>query len=81
MEANSREEALSWGREVAESFTRVLFQAAGWDDDQEIPSWKESGFACWIEDDPETALSSDILKAIPEVRVGEMPLFSEGKIL
>lgn len=77
--ADSCEGARSWGREVAESFTSSLFRAGGWR--REIPSWKESGFAHWVEEDPEAVFSSDVLKAIPEVREGEMPTFSEGRIV
>lgn len=79
IEASSHDEALSWGCKVAESFTRSLFRAAGWD--REIPSWEDSGFAYWIEKDPEAVFSSDALVAVPEVEHGVMPNFSEGRIV
>jgi hypothetical protein len=73
VESDSREDALSWGCEVAESFTRSLFESAG---SGEIPSWAEADFAYWIEEDPEAVLSSQALERIPIVRSGEMPTFS-----
>lgn len=79
IEASSREGALAWGCEVAESLTHYLFQASGWN--RKIPSWKESGFAYWIEQNPEAVLTSDVLKAFPEVREGDMPAFPERNIV
>jgi len=75
IEAESYEVALAWGCEVAESLTRSLFEIADWG--KEVPSWKESGFAYWIEDDPDSALSSQALERLPVVRAGEMPSLSQ----
>ncbi|MCX7356646.1 MAG: hypothetical protein NT015_00615 [Alphaproteobacteria bacterium] len=63
--ANSGEEAIDWGRQVAETFVRRLYQNAGMPD----RSWIADGFAHWIEE------SEDHGEDAPSVTVGEMPNF------
>jgi hypothetical protein len=47
IDAPSAEEALSWGRSVAERFVQKLFEIAN----AEGYSWQARGFANWIEDE------------------------------
>jgi hypothetical protein len=61
IEADSKEAALEWGREVAEAFVRALF------DDQRM-SWKAEGYADEIRPPSEAELSR-----IPVIRLGEYP--------
>jgi hypothetical protein len=63
--AESEEEALRWGREVAERFVKELFGDPG-------ISWKALGFAHWIETDPDEALRS-AAERCPALKVGEYP--------
>ena len=66
--AESAERALEWGREISERFIRLLYN------DDSI-SWKDEGFAAWIEHDPEQFLrgSSYDRSEIPVVRWGDYP--------
>lgn len=66
--ANSESEALQTGCEIAENFVQYLFAKEGYAD---IPSWKESLFAFWIEQNPNDAFNQNELNAIPEVIAGE----------
>jgi hypothetical protein len=63
----SEEEAITWGRTVAEGFVSSLFghDGSGY-------SWIEANFACWIETDPNRLAVADNL---PVVTIGEMPDF------
>jgi hypothetical protein len=72
--AQSRDDALAWGREVAEAFVRSLFEGSGWS--AAIPSWKTSGFAHWLEESPESEFTPDQLQSVPVVRLGEFPDFA-----
>ncbi|HEX6641896.1 MAG TPA: hypothetical protein VF215_12335 [Thermoanaerobaculia bacterium] len=69
--ADTSEEALRWGKEVAELLVRDLFEKYGWSG--EVPSWKGDQFANWIEDDPNEEYTSEQLQALPRVRHGEIP--------
>lgn len=73
VEADSPETALAWGESVAEHFVQELFVAAG--RAENMPGWRASRFASWIEDLPRKSFSSDQLEKIPVVRVGEFPDF------
>lgn len=64
--------ALSWGREVAESYVRSQFEKAGW---TKIPSWKEGQFANWIEENPAAKFSTTDLEKLPRVNEKEIPDF------
>ncbi|RYD64803.1 MAG: hypothetical protein EOP58_08810 [Sphingomonadales bacterium] len=60
------DDALVWGREIAEHLVIFLFDQA-----QIAPySWEEAGFAHWIEQEPGVLSTASYL---PTVSVGEMP--------
>jgi hypothetical protein len=62
----SDDEAVRWGRTIAERLVAFLFERA-----QSMPySWTERGFAYWIEREPEVLSWASYL---PTVSVGEMP--------
>lgn len=64
--SRSVDEALGWGRTIAEGLVVFLFDRA-----QIAPySWAERGFAHWIEQEPEVLSDASYL---PSVSVGEMP--------
>jgi hypothetical protein len=69
--ADNEEQALEWGHEISERFVCLLYR------DDRI-SWKNDGFAAWIEHDPDQLLgdSTDSLTKIPVVRRGEYPDFA-----
>lgn len=58
IEADSEEAAIRWGREVAERFIKLLYR-------DEAMSWKQLGFADWIE--------------APPIDPWEMPVVKEGE--
>lgn len=64
IEGIDEQAALAWGDEIAEHFTKLLFN------DQAV-SWKHMGFVGWIEQ------PGDWINALPKVRVGEMLDFSD----
>ena len=66
--ATDEEEALDWGRKISERFVKYIHG-----DDQ--ISWKDDGFASWIEHDPD-AYVGDQWEKLPKVKVGEYPDFS-----
>ena len=70
--ANSAEDALFWGCEVAECFVRNLFDSAGYRD---IPSWKAAKYAFWIDENPNTEFSPTELERLPEVVINQIPDF------
>lgn len=57
--------ALAWGREVAKAFV-----ATRW---PELPSWKDSHFAHWIEHNDTEALKWAEASQAPNCRAGEFP--------
>jgi hypothetical protein len=64
--SQSDDEAIGWGRTIAEQLVVFLFDRA-----QVVPySWVERGFAHWIEQEPESLSAASYL---PSVNVGEMP--------
>jgi hypothetical protein len=63
--AADEKQALSWGREIAERFVKTLHQ-------DPTLSWKQLGFAAWIEEHPDDHLRQR-RSDIPVVRVGEHP--------
>jgi hypothetical protein len=66
IEANSPEEALSWGRNISGRFISERFGEgkAAWDADQ---------FAHWIEAEAEREYPPDTLARLPVVMVGNYP--------
>lgn len=66
IKSESDDEALGWGRIIAERLVVFLFDQA-----QIIPySWADGGFAHWIEQEREVQSAASYL---PSVNVGEMP--------
>lgn len=65
--AEDEQEALAWGREISEKFIQYLFK------DSQI-SWKNDGFASWIENNPDEYLCKQ-LESFPIVKVGRYPDF------
>lgn len=63
----SADEAMQWGRTIAEQFVSALFAESG-----NAYSWTIHGFAHGIEDDPSVLASAADL---PVVTVGELPDF------
>ena len=70
IEAVSPEEALAWGREIAEAFMRHEN-----DGDPSI-SWRARDYAHWIEPHPERSSSSHCLSFFQRVKVGGFPDFA-----
>jgi hypothetical protein len=71
--ADSSDAAESWGCEVAERFCYQLFkQSDEWSG--QIPSWKETKFAFWIESDT-GSLPKECLEQLPTINFGEVPDF------
>lgn len=71
--AESAESALVAGSEVADQFVRNLFVRSG---AREVPSWRASNFAFWVEENPSDFFSEETLQQLPEVNSGELPDFS-----
>lgn len=69
--AGSENEALNWGREVAEAFVARLYAQ---EPETEPMSWKEGEYAHWIENDPqgEGGFKPEHLLNIPILKVGEL---------
>jgi hypothetical protein len=74
IEAETPEQALEWGREVSEAFCHYVYQESGWKGS--LPSWKEDGYAHWIEDDSEIIAQAQ-RERCPQIAVGEIPDFAE----
>lgn len=70
--ADTAEDALAWGQEVSEKMVHEFFVRSGWSE-ADIPSWKEAGYAHWIEDAPGPEFTADFLNSLIEVKQGEMP--------
>lgn len=69
--AQSKQEALNWGREISETLVRQMFKRDG--RFAKPPSWKTGNFEHWIEDHPLARLSGLALEILPVVKVGELP--------
>jgi hypothetical protein len=74
--ADRSEDALWWGCEVAERFVQYQFEQAGWN---EIPGWKESQFAFWIDENPALTFPIESLTQAPEVAFNNVPDFRNWK--
>jgi hypothetical protein len=68
--AADSERALRWAREVTEALVHSLYASRDWEG--EIPSWKEDGYAHWIEVSSDQ-FPHDVLNALSEIADGEMP--------
>jgi hypothetical protein len=66
IEASDEAAALEWGQQIAEAFVARLFQDAG----EPEYSWKQTGFAFWIEQEAPEAWST-----LPSTVAGKMPDF------
>jgi len=73
IEAESSDQALEWGEEVADRFVQALFAAEG----GEVFDWRASDFARWIDDSPEEEYSARQLANKQVVKVGEFPDFTK----
>lgn len=69
IDAPSAEEALSWGRSVAERFVQKLFEIAN----AQGYSWKTRGFANWIEDDASVLAWARTSPEVLATDYGQMP--------
>lgn len=67
--STSDQEAMDWGRTIAEKFVSSLFARANCDN----YSWTDANFAHWIETDPSVLASAG---SLPVVANGEMPNFA-----
>jgi len=67
--APSAEDALAWGRSVAEQFVTRLFEMA----QIEGYSWSERGFAHWIEDEEPVLAWARTSPQVPQADFGHMP--------
>ena len=74
VEAETADDAEIWGQEVAECYVERLFRKSNWQG--EIPSWKDSWFAYWIENDV-GSIPTECLANYPLVTFGKMPHFDE----
>jgi len=68
--ADNQEEALAWGREVSEAMVHEFFKRSGWEE-KVIPSWKEAGYANWVEDPPSPEFTNDLLASLLVVEKGK----------
>lgn len=68
----ARKKALAWGGEVSELMAREFFRRSGWEE-KDIPSWKEAGYAHWIEDPPGPQFTDDLLASLLVVERGKIP--------
>ena len=73
--AASENDALEWGREISERFVTRLFERSDWDGT--TPSWREGGFANWIETDPLNRFSGLALETLPVIPCSEVPNFDK----
>ncbi|USI76346.1 MULTISPECIES: hypothetical protein [unclassified Sphingopyxis] len=64
------EQALQWGRTVAEHFVAWLFEHSG----NEPYSWEAAQFADWIETNPSIQKAAT---SFPIVAIGELPDFAQ----
>ena len=69
IQAASPEDALAWGREIAEAFVAKLFPGGS-------PSWGKSNFSHWVESEPEKEYPAAILAGLPIVSIGNYPVFA-----
>lgn len=67
--STSEEDALDWGRAVAQRSVTWLFERAG----EDACSWRDAQLARWIEADPSALKAA---AKLPIVAVGEMPGFT-----
>jgi len=70
IEAETSDAALEWGRAVAESFLKWLY-------DDPTVSWAAGRYADWIEPDPMAMLTPEQLRGIPTVAHGQMPSLAQ----
>lgn len=66
IQASTKEEAIAWGEIVATELLRHLNQDPTLD-------WKQLGYFCWIEENPETSSWKHCLSFFRHIKTGEMP--------
>jgi hypothetical protein len=64
--ANTGEEAIIWGQQVAEVLHRYV-------NDNPSADWRADGHSCWLEESPAESCWKHCLSYFQRVRVGEMP--------
>lgn len=64
-------DALQWGQTVAQAYVDWLFSRA----QAEGYSWRDAGFANWIEADQNSLSPASLMQSPPVVSVGDMPEF------
>lgn len=69
IESGDADQAMSWGREIAEAFVQRLWAVEG----EPAPSWKQAQFAHWLEANPDEIAKAKAV-GVPSVRPGEHPL-------
>jgi hypothetical protein len=74
VEATTEEDALRWGRKVADAFVAQLFEKSG---TQQPSSWTDAQFANWLDGNPTASFSDEAIRALPTVPFGKMPQFDE----
>ncbi len=65
--AEDEDTALAWCRNVAEKFVQQIFAP-------KQMSWKEAGYACWVEKDPKSRFGAVELD-VERVAIGQYPEF------
>jgi hypothetical protein len=76
VEAQTAEDALNWGREVANAFVAQLFEKSG---TPSSSSWMDAKFASWLDENPERTFSGEFMRGLPTVTFGQMPRFDAWK--
>lgn len=72
IEAESPDQALTWGREISYKYVRQLFG-------DRLVDWKASNFAHWVECEPHKEYPAAILEKLPVVASGDYPDFESLK--
>ena len=70
--AETEDAALDIGAEIAEQYVGYLFMK---ENAKEMPSWKASKFAFWIEKKPLEVFAAESLAQLPEVGLRQVPDF------
>jgi len=70
IEAINAEDANKRGQEIAEVYCHTLFEKFGWQG--AIPSWKESNFSFWIDENVK-----EIETSLPTILIGTNPDFAQ----
>jgi hypothetical protein len=72
IEAAGEDEALEWGRAIANEFVRLLYRSEGVERNSD---WSSDAFAHWLEPEPSPRFERTALASLPRVRCGTYPDF------